>query len=143
MKNVFVNGYGSIGSRIAEFIKDDSEINVIGVGKHSPDEKVDLAKIEALELTNDQIIAFDKAQEKLNNELGSIKLRIKSGELSREEAKIAFEVIHKENKDALSKIWTDKQVEIIKIHRFLEMRWHLKKGEIRGKDKEGKGDRGG
>jgi len=43
MKNVFVNGYGSIGSRIAEFIKDDSEINVIGVGKHSPDEKVDLA----------------------------------------------------------------------------------------------------
>jgi len=43
MKNVFVNGYGSIGSRIAEFIKDDSEINVIGIGKHSPDEKVDLA----------------------------------------------------------------------------------------------------
>ena len=63
--------------------------------------------------------------------------------ISREEAKIAFEVIHKENKDALSKIWTDKQVEIIKIHRFLEMRWHLKRGEIRGKDKEGKGDRGG
>ena len=111
--------------------------------KKAFDEKVELAKIEALELTNDQIIAFDKAQEKLNNELDSIKLRIKSGELSREEAKIAFEVIHKENKDALSKIWTDKQVEIIKIHRFLEMRWHLKKGEIRGKDKEGKGDRGG
>jgi len=43
MKNVFVNGYGSIGSRIAEFIKDDSEINVIGIGKHSPDDKVDLA----------------------------------------------------------------------------------------------------
>ena len=43
MKNVFVNGYGSIGSRIAEFIKDDSEINVMGVGKDSPDEKVDLA----------------------------------------------------------------------------------------------------
>ena len=111
--------------------------------KKAFDEKVELAKIEALELTNDQIIAFDKAQEKLNNELDSIKLRIKSGELSREEAKIAFEVVHKENKDTLSKIWTDKQVEIIKIHRFLEMRWHLKKGEIRGKDKEGKGDRGG
>ena len=60
-----------------------------------------------------------------------------------EKAKIAFEVVHKENKDTLSKIWTDKQVEIIKIHRFLEMRWHLKRGEIRGKDKEGKGDRGG
>ena len=40
MKKVFVNGYGSIGSRIAKFIKDDPEINVIGIGKHSPDENV-------------------------------------------------------------------------------------------------------
>ena len=43
MKKVFVNGYGSIGSRIAPFIKDDPEIQVIGVGKYSPDEKVNLA----------------------------------------------------------------------------------------------------
>ena len=43
MKNVFVNGYGSIGSRISSFIKDDSEINVIGVGKYSPDDDVNLA----------------------------------------------------------------------------------------------------
>jgi len=40
MKKVFVNGYGTIGSRIAKFIKDDSDIDVIGIGKHSPDEKV-------------------------------------------------------------------------------------------------------
>jgi len=40
MKKVFVNGYGTIGSRIAKFIKDDSDIVVIGIGKHSPDEKV-------------------------------------------------------------------------------------------------------
>ena len=40
MKKVFVNGYGSIGSRIVSFIKDDPEIDVIGVGKYSPDEKV-------------------------------------------------------------------------------------------------------
>ncbi|KAG0511363.1 MAG: NAD(P)-dependent glyceraldehyde 3-phosphate dehydrogenase archaeal [Nitrosopumilales archaeon] len=43
MKNVFVNGYGSIGSRITNFIKDDLEINLIGVGKHSPDDKVNVA----------------------------------------------------------------------------------------------------
>ena len=35
MKKVFVNGYGSIGNRIAEFIKDDPDIDVIGIGKHS------------------------------------------------------------------------------------------------------------
>lgn len=40
MKKVFVNGYGSIGSRVAQFIKDDPEIKVIGVGKFSPDDKV-------------------------------------------------------------------------------------------------------
>ena len=40
MKKVFVNGYGSIGSRIIQFIKDDPEIEVLGVGKYSPDSKV-------------------------------------------------------------------------------------------------------
>ena len=43
MKNVFVNGYGSIGSRIASFLKDDPEITVVGIGKYSPDDKVNLA----------------------------------------------------------------------------------------------------
>ena len=39
MKKVFVNGYGSIGSRIVSFLKDDPEITVIGIGKYSPDDK--------------------------------------------------------------------------------------------------------
>jgi len=43
MKKVFVNGYGSIGSRITSFLKDDPEITVIGIGKYSPDEKVETA----------------------------------------------------------------------------------------------------
>jgi len=40
VKRVFVNGYGSIGSRIAQFIDDDNDIEVTGVGKYSPDAKV-------------------------------------------------------------------------------------------------------
>ena len=40
MKKVFVNGYGSIGNRIAKFIKDDPDINVIGIGKHSSNDNV-------------------------------------------------------------------------------------------------------
>ena len=48
MKKVFVNGYGSIGSRITSFLKDDSEITVIGVGKYSPDDKVELANSRGL-----------------------------------------------------------------------------------------------
>ncbi len=50
MKNVFVNGYGSIGSRITNFIKDDPEINLIGVGKYSPDDKVNVAISQGLKV---------------------------------------------------------------------------------------------
>ena len=48
MKKIFVNGYGSIGSRITSFLKDDSEITVIGVGKYSPDDKVEIANSRGL-----------------------------------------------------------------------------------------------
>jgi len=50
MKKVFVNGYGSIGSRITSFIKDDPEIQIIGVGKYSPDDKVNIAISRGLEV---------------------------------------------------------------------------------------------
>jgi len=40
MKKVFVNGYGAIGSRITQFLAGDSDIELLGVGKYSPDEKV-------------------------------------------------------------------------------------------------------
>ncbi|MDC0605643.1 type II glyceraldehyde-3-phosphate dehydrogenase [Nitrosopumilus sp.] len=50
MKKVFINGYGSIGSRITSFLKDDPEITVIGVGKYSPDEKVNTAISRGLDV---------------------------------------------------------------------------------------------
>ena len=43
MKKVFINGYGSIGSRITSFLKYDPEITVVGIGKYSPDNKVNIA----------------------------------------------------------------------------------------------------
>ena len=48
MKKIFVNGYGSIGSRITSFFKDDPEITVIGVGKYTPDDKVKIANSRGL-----------------------------------------------------------------------------------------------
>jgi len=50
MKKVFVNGYGSIGSRITEFINDDPEISVIGIGKYSPDDKISFAISRGLDV---------------------------------------------------------------------------------------------
>ena len=43
MKKIFVNGFGSIGSRIAAFLKEDPDITIVGIGKYSPDYKVDVA----------------------------------------------------------------------------------------------------
>jgi len=48
MKKIFVNGYGTIGSRIMSLIKDDQEITIIGIGKYSPDEKVKVAISQGL-----------------------------------------------------------------------------------------------
>ncbi len=48
MKRIFVNGYGSIGSRITSFLKDDPEIEVIGIGKYTPDDKVKIANSRGL-----------------------------------------------------------------------------------------------
>lgn len=50
VKQVFVNGYGSIGSRIASFLQDDPEVEVIGVGKYSPGPAVDAAVSRGLEV---------------------------------------------------------------------------------------------
>ena len=50
MKKVFVNGYGSIGSRIVSFLKDDPEITVVGIGKYSPDDNVTKALSKGLEV---------------------------------------------------------------------------------------------
>lgn len=36
LKRVFVNGYGSIGSRIASFLADDPQVELMGVGRHTP-----------------------------------------------------------------------------------------------------------
>ena len=48
LKKVFVNGYGSIGSRIIQFLKDDPEIEVLGVGKYSPDSRVEDARSQGI-----------------------------------------------------------------------------------------------
>ena len=59
-KRIFVNGYGSIGSRIASFLQDDPELTVVGVGKHSPDGGVDAAASRGLDVyvPRDRLDAF-------------------------------------------------------------------------------------
>ena len=50
MKRVFINGYGSIGSRLAAFLLDDPEVEITGIGKHTPDQKVQDALSKGLDV---------------------------------------------------------------------------------------------
>lgn len=50
VRRVFVNGYGSIGSRIASFLQDDPDVEVVGVGKYSPGPAVDMAISRGLDV---------------------------------------------------------------------------------------------
>lgn len=49
-KRVFVNGYGSIGSRITAFLMDDPEIKVVGAGKYSADDKINTATSKGIDI---------------------------------------------------------------------------------------------
>ena len=72
MKKVFINGYGSIGSRITSFLKDDPEITVIGVGKYSADEKVNLALSRDLKVYVPEKKLNDFSEYKISGSIESV-----------------------------------------------------------------------
>jgi len=104
-------------------------------------EAVRQAKIEALGLTDDQIAALDAARESMKAELEALKAQVESGELEKEQAGEAAKAIFEANKAVMGNILTTTQLEIIKIHEYLEMRWRHSK-ERGGKNGE-RGGRGG
>ncbi|HJJ22722.1 MAG TPA: type II glyceraldehyde-3-phosphate dehydrogenase [Nitrosopumilus sp.] len=71
MKKVFVNGYGSIGSRITSFLKDDPEIILFGVGKYSPDDKVEIATSRGLNVYVPEIKLDDFSNYKIAGSIES------------------------------------------------------------------------
>ena len=78
MKRVFVNGYGSIGSRIADFIDDDPQVNLVGVGKHSPGPAVQraLAKGFKVFVPASKLDGFDGASGSIEDALDTADLVI-------------------------------------------------------------------
>ena len=104
-------------------------------------EAVRQAKIEALGLTDDQISAIEAARAETKAAMEALKAQVESEDLTKEEAREAAKAIFEANKTAMDAIFTATQIEIIKIHKYLEMRWRHNK-ERGGKDGE-KDGRGG
>ena len=99
------------------------------------------AKIDALGLTDDQITAIEAARAETKAAMEALKAQVESEDQTKEEAREAAKAIFEANKTAMDAIFTATQIEIIKIHKYLEMRWRHNK-ERGGKDGK-RGGRGG
>jgi len=102
-------------------------------------EAVHQAKIEALGLTENQISAIEAVRAEMKNKMEALKERVESGELTREEAGEAIKALFETERVRMEEILTATQLEIIKIHHYLEMRWNQReKGGDKG-DRDGHG----
>ena len=97
------------------------------------------AKIEALGLTDDQITAIEAARAETKAAMEALKAQVESEDQTKEEAREAAKAIFEANKTAMDAIFTATQIEIIKIHKYLEMRWrHNKERGGKGGEKDGR-----
>ena len=103
-------------------------------------EAVHQAKIEALGLTVDQIAAIETARAETKAAMEALKAQVESEDLTKEEAREATKAIFEANKTTMDAIFTATQIEIIKIHKYLEMRWrHNKERGGKNGEKDGRG----
>ena len=97
------------------------------------------AKIDALGLTDDQITAIEAARAETKAAMEALKAQVESEDQTKEEAREAAKAIFEANKTAMDAIFTATQIEIIKIHKYLEMRWrHNKERGGKGGEKDGR-----
>ena len=103
-------------------------------------EAVHQAKIEALGLTVDQIAAIETARAETKAAMEALKAQVESEDLTKKEAREAAKAIFEANKTTMDAIFTATQIEIIKIHKYLEMRWlHNKERGGKNGEKDGRG----
>ena len=105
-------------------------------------EALEAAKIEALGLTDEQLAALKVAKAETKTSVEALKTKVDSGEMTRKEAGEAMKEIWKTDKQKSFEILTEAQIEIMKIHSYLQMRWHHHHGPREG-DGDGRGGRGG
>ncbi|MBH31251.1 MAG: hypothetical protein CMG71_04580 [Candidatus Marinimicrobia bacterium] len=101
-------------------------------------EAVEAAKIEVLGLTDEQLAALEAARAEAKRVLESLKAKVDSGEMTKQEAGEAMKEIWKDQKDKSAEILKESQIEIMKIHSYLQIRWHHRHGP-RGEDGDGRG----
>lgn len=96
MVRVFINGYGNIGKRLASAFSHDKEIQFVGIGKYSIDDRVDeaFAKKFAVYVPEQKIPDF---RQKGYDISGTISDAVKESDLVIDAAKDGFGYTNKVN----------------------------------------------
>ncbi|MEE8437039.1 MAG: hypothetical protein V3S22_01750 [Candidatus Neomarinimicrobiota bacterium] len=97
-------------------------------------EEVKAVMYEVLNLTGDQITAFEAINEDAKIAITALKDELKNGSINREDFREAAESIFTERNEKLAEILTDTDLEIIKIRNALQLRMdnHRKMSRNRG-----------
>ncbi len=91
-------------------------------------------------LTDEQLAALEAVRAETKAAMEALKAQVESGEMTRQEAGEAMKKIWKAEREKSVEILTDAQLEIIKIHTYLQLRWRHCHGPRGG---DGRGGRGG
>jgi len=98
--------------------------------------------IEVLGMSSDQVASFDAINTEAREAAKGLFEQVKNGDLDKESFRAALKNVFTEKNDKLEALFTDGQLEIIKIHKALELR-KKKHRSNKGKKGGGKNRRGG
>ena len=99
-------------------------------------------KIDVLDMTSDQIVSFESINEETREASKALFLQSKNGEIDRESFRAALKNLFSDRNEKLEALFTAGQLEIIKIHKALELRMKKHKAQ-KGKKGGGSKKRGG
>jgi hypothetical protein len=95
--------------------------------------------VEVLGLSADQVSLFDAINSEARDAAKALFEQAKNGDLDRESLRAALKNLFTEKNDEMEALFNDDQLEIIKIHKALELRMKKHRGQ---KGKKGGGRKG-
>ena len=99
-------------------------------------------KIDVLDMTSDQVVTYDLINQETRDASKALFLRSKNGEIDRESLRAGLKNLFSSRNEKLEALFTAGQLEIIKIHKALELRMKKHKSQ-KGKKGGGSKKRGG
>ena len=99
-------------------------------------------KVDVLDMTSDQVATYELINKETRDASKTLFLQSKNGEIDRESFRAALKNLFSSRNEKLEALFTAGQLEIIKIHKALELRMQKHKGQ-KGKKSGGSKKRGG